>query len=274
MLARHFMESFPAGIDLVALTREELDITREIASQVQGQQFDLVINCAAYTQVDLAESNSTLAHEVNVLGTKILADFATECGAKLAHFSTDYVFDGNSGNPYTELDDTNPQGVYGATKLDGEAYVKNGWVFRITWLFGDTGKSFPKTMIKAWLAGKPLRVVDDQIGCPTYCGEVARMVWSSVEKSVPKGIYHMSGLRAMSWYDFAVLSLQTYKEVHGLDLEIEVTPVHSGEWPTAAKRPAYSVLDNAKLISTGIAPHGPIRASLRKFCEANPPDRI
>jgi len=274
MLARHFMESFPEGVDLVALGHDELDITREITGQIDDTAFDLVINCAGYTQVDLAETNRPAAHEVNVTGTRNLAEFAQNCGARMVHFSTDFVFDGQSRDPYTELDDTKPLGVYGETKLDGEAFVKNGWVFRVTWLFGDTGRSFPRTIIKAWLADKELRVIEDQIGCPTYAGEVARMVWQAAKNNLSKGLYHMSGLRAMSWHDFALVILQTYKEVHSIDKEIEITAIGAAGWPTPAKRPAFSVLDNAKLISAGIQPHGPLRASLRSFCEANPPESI
>jgi dTDP-4-dehydrorhamnose reductase len=252
------------GVDL-----PEFDITDPMAcARLAGGelgQFDWVINCAAYTAVDKAETEVRLATEVNALAPGYIATAVQGIGAKLIHISTDFVFDGESIDPYTEDMQTNPLGVYGRTKRDGEEAVlsnnPNAIVVRTAWLYGPNGPSFPRTMIRAFVAGKQLRVVSDQVGCPTYTADLARVIIDLIEKNAFPGIYHAVGPEAMSWYEFTLHTLEAWGAGR-----IVVEPIKTEDWPTPAVRPKYSVLSTKKLEALGIARMRPVREALEEFC--------
>jgi dTDP-4-dehydrorhamnose reductase len=261
------------GHELLAPARDELDIANpdSVGCLAVGEfgSIDVCINCAAYTAVDKAEQEARQATELNQIAPGYLANACAVLGARLIHISTDFVFDGTASTPYDEDAPTHPLGIYGKTKRGGELAVLSGLgdslVVRTAWLYGANGNSFPKTMIKAWLAGKDLRVVSDQIGCPTYTVDLARVVLDLVEKKAYPGIYHAVGPDSMNWRDFAVEAIGAYAKKHGLSNPIEVAPIRSEDWPTPAKRPAYSVLSTAKIQGLGIAPMRPVSGSLADF---------
>lgn len=259
------------GHEVVAPSSRELDITdpESVAQITTWDGFDWCINCAAYTAVDQAESDEQAAAELNALGPGYLARACAMKGIKLAHVSTDFVFDGKSGTPYTEEDRTNPLCVYGRTKLAGEESVLGAWpmslVFRTSWLYGPNSKNFPKTMIAAWKAGKQLKVVADQLGNPTYTPDLARTIVDAIEKNVFPGIYHATGPDQMSWHEFALGAITAYRDLISPELEVEIAPIKTEDWPTPAQRPRYSVLSNEKLQKEGIAPMKGVNEALSEF---------
>ena len=204
---------------------------------------DIIINCAAMTAVDLCESEQEMAYQINALGPKHLALAAEKMGAKLIHISTDYVFDGESSRPYIESDQPTPLSVYGKTKLAGEEFVQQYcsryFILRTAWVYGE-GKNFVKTMLRLADSGKAIRVVSDQFGTPTSALELARAILFLINTE-SYGIYHATCEGTCSWYEFAK---RIFKEA---GKEIEVEPIPTWEYPTPAKRPKYSVLDNKAL---------------------------
>lgn len=262
------------GHEVEAPRREEFDLTEpESVARLPGlEAIDWVVNCAAYTAVDRAESEPDAAALVNALGPRYLAMACALAGCRLLQVSTDYVFDGTKGEPYTEDDPTNPLQVYGATKRDGEENVLSAGaraiVVRTAWLYGPVGKCFPRSIVAAWLAGKPLRVVADQVGCPTYTPELARTLVDLLEADPEEGIYHAVGPEAMSWHRFAVLTLNAYAGAAGAERAIEIQAIPTSEWPTPAERPPQTILDTSKLSSLGISPMEPVEQSLAKFARA------
>lgn len=201
-------------VELLAADSKMLDITQRQAvfDMVQAFSPDVVINAAAYTAVDKAESEAALAHAVNAEGAKHLAQAAQSVGAALLHISTDYVFDGTKDSPYHENDSTNPQSVYGETKLAGEqavmSYCERSIILRTAWVFGEHGNNFVKTMLRLGAERDELGIVSDQRGAPTYAGDIADALITVTEKivsgqSVDYGIYHYSGTPYASWYEFA-----------------------------------------------------------------------
>jgi dTDP-4-dehydrorhamnose reductase len=263
------------GHEFVHPSPEELDLTNpeSVAKVAAGDfgTFDWCINCAAYTFVDKAETEQQLAHEVNALGPSYLAKACAISGVKLLHVSTDFVFDGEGTRPYLENDPTNPLGAYGRTKWEGEQAVlaghPNSIIARTAWLYGPNGNSFPKTMIRAWEAGKTLRVVGDQVGCPTYTADLARVLCELVEKNAFPGIYHTTGPDSMSWHEFAMLTLEEWANVNGKPTPAPIESIRTEDWPTPTKRPKYSVLSFAKTAALGIAPMRPAREAVTDFCE-------
>ncbi len=263
------------GHTVFSPSAKELDITNPesvalIATGAFGPDVRWCINCAAYTAVDLAESESDQAMAVNAVAPGYLANVCLIAGIRLIHISTDFVFDGEKSEPYLETDKANPLGVYGQSKLLGEQSVMaaNGSsvVVRTSWLYGPNGKSFPRTMINAYLAGKQLRVVADQTGCPTYTGDLARALADMAEKEAMPGIYHATGVDAMTWHGFAKLAIKAYcQEVLKETREVEIEPIPTEAYPTPARRPKYSVLSNAKLHEQGIAPMRAVDECLREF---------
>lgn len=207
---------------------------------------DFCINAAAYTAVDKAESEPEKAHGINVDGAKNLAGVCRENGTTLLHISTDFVFDGQKSSPYTEKDATDPQGVYGLTKLQGELEVQNAlpehFIVRTSWLYSEYGNNFMKTMIR--LAGErdSISVVDDQKGTPTNANDLAgalvRMMLSGIKEY---GIYHYSNEGEATWHDFA----KKIFEVN--NITIDLRPIPTSAYPTPAKRPEYSVMDKSKI---------------------------
>jgi len=239
---------------------DTLDITNEEAVNFffKENQPEFVINCAAYTAVDKAESDFETAEKVNALAPKFLAKYSKKAGAKIIHISTDYVFDGTACTPYSEIDAVNPQGVYGTTKLQGEqnCLTENPdcIVIRTSWLYSTFGNNFVKTMLRLGKERGALNVVFDQIGTPTYAADLAAAILSIIQisekekgKFVP-GIYHYSNEGVASWYDFA----KAIFEISGV--KCAVSPVLSEQFPTPAKRPSFCVLNKAKIHNSfGIA---------------------
>ena len=189
---------------------QELDICNEqgVRDFVRGHAIDLIVNCAAYTAVDKAEDNPDLCDRLNHLAPAYLADAAEACGAALIHISTDYVFDGTAHVPYTEDDQPCPNSVYGRTKLAGEQEVMRrctrAMIIRTAWLYSEYGNNFVKTMLRLGRERTELGVVFDQIGTPTYAGDLARAIYAAIEQGVTPGIYHFSNEGVCSWYDFTL----------------------------------------------------------------------
>ena len=223
---------------------------------------EAVVNCAAYTAVDRAESEPEAAERVNCRGAQVLANLALERRAKLVHISTDYVFDDTGRRPLRESDPTGPQGIYGVTKLAGERAVQasgcDAAVIRTAWLYSEFGNNFVKTMLRLAKEGKSIRVVSDQTGSPTYAENLAHAVLKVIEHGITGfNLYHYADDGAVSWYEFARMIFD------GTGDKIFVEPIATSDYPTAARRPAYSVLDTAKIRGIGAAvPHW--RKSLQK----------
>lgn len=224
---------------------QSLDITQEeaVKSYVSDNLPNIIINCAAFTAVDLCETEKDKAYQINVLGPKYLAKAAERIGAKLIHISTDYVFDGEGSEPIPEEAKTNPASVYGRTKQEGEEVVIKScsryFILRTAWLYGE-GKNFVKTMLRLAAHGNKVRVVADQFGTPTSALELARVILFLMETD-SYGIYHTTCEGSASWYEFAKIIFETA----GLDIEVE--PIKTSEYITPAKRPMYSVLDKKAL---------------------------
>lgn len=217
---------------------------------VLKNNINVIVNCAAYTAVDLAETNISKANEINHLSVINLAKIAKENNVKLIHISTDYVFDGNSSVPYKETDITNPQSVYGKTKLEGELGLchinpHNSIIIRTSWLYSRYGNNFVKTILKISENQNQINVVSDQFGTPTNASDLASTILEIIPKINNKKveIFHFSNKGVCSWYDFA-------KSIFSLSAkEIELCPASSDQFLTKAKRPLYSVLDKSKIIN-------------------------
>ena len=224
-----------------------LDITDAGAVNAAVQGVDVIVNCAAYTDVNKAESDAEAAHKVNALAPAVLAEAAKAAGAMLIHVSTDYIFDGHTNVPYTEDAARNPLGVYGRTKMEGEdAIIKSGCrhlIFRTSWLYSNTGKNFFLTMTELTASKPELKVVVDQVGTPTYAYDLAYLITYIIEENIldMNGVYNYSDEGVCSWYDFAaeICSL--------LGHTCRIVPCRSEEYPTPAERPHYSVLDKSKV---------------------------
>lgn len=245
--------------DAHALTHSQLDISNVLAVQnaVQTIQPQIIINAAAYTAVDRAEEESEKAHLINHIGAKNLAIAAQQQNAILLHISTDYVFDGNKTEPYSETDASNPQSVYGKSKLLGEQAVlqhcEKAMILRTAWVFGRYGKNFVKTMLQLGTTHNHLRIVADQFGSPTEAQDIANAL-ICMAKNPQFGIYHYSGMPYVSWFEFAQKIFQAAEKqsiLHAPQLEA----ITSEEYPTAAKRPKNSRLNLDKITNTfGILP--------------------
>ena len=232
---------------------EQLDISKidELNCFVKSNNIDCIINCAAYTAVDAAEDNETLCYLINSKAVENIANVAKNNNCKVIHISTDYVFDGTNCNPYKENDKTNPQSIYGKSKVDGEETLireipNDSIIIRTAWLYSSHGKNFVKTMIDLGKNKNSLNVVSDQIGSPTYAGDLAKVIYEIiVTKNWHSGIYHFTNEGVCSWYDFA-------KAIHKFAniSSCIVNPISTAEYPTKAKRPAYSVLDKSKIKNT------------------------
>lgn len=242
----------------------ELDITdyNEVNSYISFFKPDVIINCAAYTNVDGCESDKEKALKVNAIGPRNLAIASERCGAKLLHVSTDYVFSGEGNVPFKEYDTTNPVSVYGKTKLLGEQYVRENcsryFIVRTAWLYGEWGKNFVYTIIKAAKEKGHLYVVDDQRGNPTYAEDLAHHILKVVLTD-EYGIYHCTGIGECSWYDFACKII----ELSGIDCV--VNPTTSDKINRAAKRPSYSSLDNMMLRVISCDEMRPWQEALQSF---------
>lgn len=230
----------------------ELDITdaKSVSDFIQQNEITHIVNCAAYTAVDKAEEDKALCAAINIDAVRNLASAAESFGTKIIHISTDYVFDGTAHRPYKESDKVNPISHYGTTKRLGEtallALAPNSIIIRTAWLYSPYGKNFVKTMISLGHELPTLNVVSDQIGTPTYAADLARAIYTILRS--PQwiaGIYHFSNEGACSWYDFT----KAIHRICGIK-NCQVSPIATEDYPTAATRPSYSILDKSKIKAT------------------------
>jgi len=233
--------------------RDDLDITNKeaVKSFIEKNSIDVIINCAAYTAVDKAESDYENADKINRKAVKKLALISKEKNIKLIHISTDYVFDGKNYKPYNEDDVTNPQGVYGKTKLDGELEMikinpKNSIIIRTSWIYSSYGNNFVKTMLRLGKEKEELGVIFDQIGTPTYAKDLAKAILDIIPKiqNSKFKIYNYSNEGVLFWYDFAKEIMRMAK------LNCVINPIETKEYPTPAKRPYYCLLNKSKIKQT------------------------
>lgn len=247
----------PLG-DVVAVGRSDVNLAdvaalRKLVGDVRPE---VVVNGAAYTAVDKAETEKELCHQINAILPGVLAEEAKKLGALLVHYSTDYVFDGSKTTPYVESDATNPLGTYGATKLTGEQAVcaagADYLIFRLCWVYGARGQNFMLTMQRLAREREKLRVVRDQLGCPTWSRMIAeataqavKQVLASKDRTTYSGIYHLAASGSTNWHGFASRIIELLPEAERKCREVEA--ITTAEYPTPAKRPAYSVLNCDKL---------------------------
>lgn len=232
---------------------DTLDITDKeaVATLVKAQNVDIIINCAAYTAVDKAEEQETLCRKINATAPQILGEVAANAGARVIHVSTDYVFDGKNFRPYQETDTTCPVSAYGRTKREGEEALlsacPNSVIIRTAWLYSEYGSNFVKTMLRLSAERESLNVIFDQVGTPTYAGDLADAILCIAHKKVVDfhpSIYHFSDEGVCSWYDFTVKILQLAGR------QCTVNPIETKDYPTPAARPHYSVLNKTKIKTT------------------------
>lgn len=242
-----------ADIDFVFASSTEADITDPIALQTIFSRLKpaFCINAAAYTAVDKAESEPERAHRINAVGAENLAVACQNNNCVLIHISTDFVFDGQKSSPYLESDQTNPQSVYGRTKLDGEnrisASASRYYIIRTSWVYSDFGANFLKTMLRVAAERPTVSVVNDQFGTPTHAIDLAHAIAAIMRQSDAEndrnlfGIYHFSNEGECSWYQFAKRIFEVY------NIDVELRPITTTEYPTPAQRPKYSVMDKSKV---------------------------
>ncbi len=249
---------------VVALARDAFDLADAEACRdvLRRKHPDVLLNCAAYTAVDRAETEPDLAHAINAQGPAHLAQSCRELGIFLVHFSTDYVFDGLASRAYVETDGTAPVSVYGQSKLEGEARVAQTWrdhlIVRLSWVYSNDGANFYKTMLRLAQDRPTLRVVNDQFGTPNYTADIAEAIACALNRPLAElrqasGLYHLSGQGQTTWFDF------TRTIIGGIEMQNRVTvePISTSEYPTAARRPPFSVLDASRFSATfgWVAPH-------------------
>lgn len=239
------------GYDVTYADRSRMDFSRSesIIHFLSTQpRFDYIINCAAYTQVDRAETESELAYQINAKAVEILAQYCSREQATLVHFSTDYVFNGQSSTPYKIDHEIAPVNLYGKSKREGEVAAlrhAQSYVIRTSWVYSTHGHNFVKTMLRLASEKPALNIVQDQLGSPTYAADLASAVIALIKSPMQQyGIYHYANAGSCSWYEFA----QKIFEIK--NIQIPVTPVDSTAFPTPAKRPAYSVLDCTDIVTT------------------------
>lgn len=245
------------GIAFDAWSSKDLDITQSsrVTEAIEQLAPTVIINCAAWTDVDGAESHELAASRVNADGPENLAVAAKQCNSKLIHVSTDYVFSGESKTPWQIDDEINPQSAYGRTKALGErrvlaTYPESSFVVRTAWLYSPWGKNFAKTITKLAINGEgEVRVVNDQVGQPTSASDLAKQLVELGESTSPAGIYHATNSGQATWFEFA----QEIFKIAGADVD-RVIPVSSGEYPRPAKRPSYSVLGHDAWAKTSVKP--------------------
>ncbi|GAB4234694.1 MAG: dTDP-4-dehydrorhamnose reductase [Stanieria sp.] len=264
--------------EVISLKRQQLDLTNplsieEVISQIKP---NLIVNAAAYTAVDQAETEAKLANTINGVAPTAMAEITEKIGATLVHISTDYVFDGCNHTPYHEEDATNPIGIYGKSKLLGEEGIINNCsrylILRTAWVYGSRGHgNFVKTMLRLGAEREEIRVVADQIGSPTWSYDIAVTITQMLAREIagssvlPTGIYHFTNSGVASWYDFAVAIFAEAKQL-GFPLKVkQIIPISTSQYPTPAQRPAYSVLDKTK-ITEALGVYPPYwRQSLQKM---------
>lgn len=269
-LGRGLAATAPAGAEIISHDVDSLDITNRAAveAMVAEVQPQLLLNAAAYTAVDKAEGDEAAAAAVNATAVGILADAARDAGARFVHVSTDFVFDGSAGSPYTPYAPTNPLGVYGRTKRDGELAAGEGaLIVRTAWVYAPTGNNFVRTMLRLMRERPEVRVVADQIGTPTYAPGLAAALWTMASQGAV-GVHHYTDSGVASWYDFAVAIQEEALSAGLLDSVVPVIPIGTADFPTPAKRPSYSVLDKSSTFEILGAPTPHWRANLRTMIAA------
>ena len=242
------IDSSYSNYNFIYKNSDDLDITDidTVNSFFNKNSISFCVNCAAYTAVDKAESDQERAYNVNVNGSNNLAKACAEYNSKLIHISTDFVFSGSSKTPYNEENNTNPLGVYGSTKLEGEQIIQKHleqyFIIRTSWLYSEFGNNFLKTMLRLSEDRDELGVVSDQFGSPTYAKDLAHVILKIIqENNTAYGIYHFSNEGIASWYDFAAAIFDLSK------VKIKLNPITTKDFPTPAKRPKYSALDKTKI---------------------------
>ena len=263
----------PQDMTIHAYDLPDLDITRAdlLEEKINHARPDCIINAAAYTAVDKAEAETELAFNVNAVGAENVARAAAARGIRLVHISTDFIFDGKSGRPYTPADQAAPLGVYGKSKLAGETRIAatgvERLIIRTSWLYSAHGKNFVKTMLELMRQRPELRVVCDQIGTPTWAKGLAEFIWSVINRKDISGIYHWTDAGVASWYDLAVAIMEEGLRLGLLERAVKVVPIPTSAYPTPARRPSFSVLDKTATwdICQSAAPHW--RANLKRMLE-------
>lgn len=246
-VGRALIQSAPDGFDVIGRDSRQLDISeRQLVFEVmQSDRPDAIINAAAYTAVDRAEEDEQRAFAINGAGVENLARAADETGAHLIHISTDFVFDGTSGQPYVPHDPVAPISAYGRTKLAGERAAltsSKGLIVRTSWVYASSGNNFVNTMLRLMRSRDEISVVNDQIGKPTWATSLARALWALLDAKA-YGIYHYADAGSASWYEFATAIQEEALKLGLLEAPIKISPIGTSSYPTPAKRPAYSVLD-------------------------------
>jgi dTDP-4-dehydrorhamnose reductase len=264
-LGRGLAMTAPAGVTVVSHDIDTLDITDKAAvdALVAEVRPDLLLNAAAYTAVDKAESEEDAAFAVNATAVGLLADAARVNRARFVHVSTDFVFDGAAGTPYAPTAPTNPLSAYGRTKLAGEQAVgPEALIVRTAWVYAPTGGNFVRTMLRLMGERPEIRVVADQIGTPTYAPDLAAALWAMAAKGAV-GIHHYTDSGVASWYDFAVAIQEEALALGLLGAAASVIPITTADFPTPARRPSYSVLDKSSTFAILGAPAPHWRTNLR-----------
>ena len=241
--------------DFIFISRSELDLAdlQSVRSYFNKNKFDLIINCAAYTKVDKAETDQEQANLVNHLAVEKISEIAKKNNTRLIHISTDFVFDGNQSKPYLENDSTSPLNIYGATKLAGENAILsimkfNAIIIRTSWVYSEYGNNFVDTILRLTKKKKELHIVSDQIGSPTFATDLAQVIFFMVtseklnSKNLTTEVYHYSNEGKCSWYDFT-------KEIVNISgLKCNIKPINTKDYPTQAERPKYVVMSKKKII--------------------------
>lgn len=260
-VGRALLAAVPDNLEAIACTHGDLDIGagQAVRDYVGRHRPAVIINAAAYTAVDKAESQVDAALRINAEGPGHLAAAARECGARLLHISTDFVFDGAASVPYRPDAATHPLSVYGRTKLDGERAVlealpAQSTIVRTAWVYAATGANFVLTMLRVMRANGAARVVADQVGTPTAARSLAETLWRIAANPEIRGIHHWTDAGVASWYDFAVAIAEEGAELGLVPPEVTVTPITTADYPTPARRPSYSVLDKSSLAAHGLSP--------------------
>ncbi|HWB62644.1 MAG TPA: dTDP-4-dehydrorhamnose reductase [Chitinophagales bacterium] len=247
----NFLSSLLETHNFVFTDKDDLDITNAAAVQdlIAGGKYSTVINCAAYTAVDKAESEKEIAYKINADAAGYLAKACSETGAQYVHVSTDFIFDGSIARPLLEDDTPNPLGIYGASKLEGEkltlANNPHAIIFRTAWVYSSFGANFVKTILRLCKERESINVIYDQVGSPTYARDLAGAILKVVQSPSPKpGVYNYSNEGVASWYDFAV----AIRDMAGL--KTKINPIETSQYPTPAARPKYSLLNKKKVKET------------------------
>ncbi len=261
-LGRALVHTAPPNVAVTALDKAQMDVTVHEATQAALARYnpDIIVNTAAYTAVDRAETEPDKAYVVNAIAPGYLAQLTRASGARLIHLSTDYVFDGDSNRPYSPNDPPVPLNVYGASKLEGERRAlsicpERTLILRSSWLYAACGHNFVSSMLRLMRERESIRIVADQIGTPTWVNALAQVIWTMVRRTDCCGVYHWSDDGQASWYEFALAIQETALDFRLLTKRIPLLPITAEEYAAPARRPSYSVLNKGTTIADfGVSP--------------------